>query len=330
MHLVAAPDKFRGTATANRAAAAIAAGAEAAGWTCSQLPLADGGEGTLDALGGANVATTVTGPHGKPVHAYWRLDGQTAVIEMACASGLVLAGGKDGNDALRATTRGTGELIAAAIEAGARTILVGVGGSATTDGGQGALEALSMIPFLAHGIHVEVACDVQTTFVDAASVFAPQKGASDDQVAALTVRLQTLAAQYVRELGVDVTAIPGSGGAGGLAGGLAALGAKLAPGFDLIADRVGLDDALASAHLVVTGEGAFDQTSLLGKVVGGVLKRATDGHLPSAAIVGEAFAEPPESLTVVSLVQQYGRERALVDTATCITEATTALLMGRR
>jgi glycerate kinase len=227
---------------------------------------------------------------------------------------------------LRATTRGTGELIAAAIEAGASSILVGVGGSATTDGGQGALEALAMTPFQTHGVLVEVACDVQTMFVDAASIFAPQKGASNDQVAALSVRLEMLAEHYKRELGIDVTAIPGSGGAGGLAGGLAALGAKLAPGFDLVADIVGLDDALGGADLIITGEGAFDQTSLSGKVVGGVLRRATKRHLPTAAIVGEALAQPPEPLLVVSLVQEYGRERALADTATCIAEATTALL----
>ena len=155
--VLAAPDKFRGTLTAPAAAAAIAAGvrlasAEMSGKAavagsdavpvgpCHEVPLADGGEGTLDALGGANRTTTVTGPLGQPASAPWRIDGRRAVIEMALASGLELAGGAQGNDPMAATTRGTGELILAAIRAGARDILVGVGGSATTDGGAGALE----------------------------------------------------------------------------------------------------------------------------------------------------------------------------------------------
>src|SRR5205823_3062176 len=148
-----------------------------------ELPLADGGEGTLDALGGANRLSRVTGPLGEPVEAEWRLGHGDAVIEMARASGLTLAGGRERNDPLAATARGTGELIAAAIAAGAERILVAVGGSATTDGGLGAVEALGWEPFRTE---VEVACDVRTPFLEAARVFGPQKGADPAQVEELT------------------------------------------------------------------------------------------------------------------------------------------------
>src|SRR4051794_13203333 len=142
MRVVAAPDKFRGTAHANDVAAAIARAAAAQGWECTEVPLADGGEGTLEVLGGANRTALVTGPLGDPVEAGWQLRGRRAVIEMATASGLELAGGAEGNDPMAASTYGTGELITAAVDAGARRILVGVGGSATTDGGLGARRAL--------------------------------------------------------------------------------------------------------------------------------------------------------------------------------------------
>jgi glycerate 2-kinase len=143
MHLLAAPDKFRGTLSAHEAAAAIAAGAAGAGWAAVVLPLADGGEGTLEVLGGGNRRTTVSGPLGEPVGAAWRLeDDGTALIEAALACGLSLAGGPEGNDPLRATSRGVGELIAAAVAEGARRVVVAVGGVASTDGGAGARDAL--------------------------------------------------------------------------------------------------------------------------------------------------------------------------------------------
>src|SRR5262249_12941544 len=225
---LAAPDKFRGTLTAAEAALALAEGARLGGWACTELPLADGGEGTLDALGGANRTTRVAGPLLEPVEAEWRLEDGVAVVEAARASGLALAGGALRNDPVGATTRGTGELIAAALVAGAREVIVAVGGAATTDGGLGAGEALGGGPF---GVPVRVACDVQTRFVDAASVFAPQKGATPAQVELLSRRLEGLAGRY----GPDVARLPGSGAAGGLAGGLAFLGAELVPGFELVA-----------------------------------------------------------------------------------------------
>ncbi|HET8618572.1 MAG TPA: glycerate kinase, partial [Acidimicrobiales bacterium] len=176
-----APDKMRGTASAREVAAAVGRAAATAGWACDQVPVADGGEGTLAVLGGPNRSTPVTGPLGEPTVARWRLDGHTAVVEMAQASGLALVGGADGNDPVGASTIGTGELLAAAVDAGARRVLVGLGGSATTDGGLGALRALYPLHRLA-GIDIVALCDVRTGFIDAAPVFAPQKGASAAQV----------------------------------------------------------------------------------------------------------------------------------------------------
>jgi glycerate kinase len=330
VHVVAAPDKFRGSLSAPAAARAIAAAAETAGWTCREVPLADGGEGTLDAFGGPNRATTVTGPLGDPVEAGWRLDGERAVVEMARASGLALAGGKKANDPLRASTRGTGELIAAAVAAGARQVVVGVGGSATTDGGLGAVEVLrDSAPFSSRRVAIQVACDVQTSFVDAARVFAPQKGADDEQVALLAQRLRRLARRYREELGVDVERLPGAGAAGGLAGGLAALGAQLVPGFELVADSVGLDEALGAADLVVTGEGLLDATSFAGKVVDGVARRAAARGLPVLVVAGDVAPEVADRVTAVSLIARFGEERAWSVPEECIADAVAVFLTAR-
>jgi glycerate 2-kinase len=188
---------------------------------------------------------------------------------MAQASGLALVTGE--LRAVEATTFGTGELIKLAIESGARRCVVGVGGSATTDGGLGALEALG---WSLRGVPVQVATDVTTKFVDAARVFGPQKGASPDDVSLLTKRLESLADRFRTELGIEVRHLPRTGAAGGLAGGLAALGAELVSGFDMVADVVGLDHALDRCDVVVSGEGRFDETSFVGKPVGEVLARA--------------------------------------------------------
>jgi glycerate kinase len=325
VQIVVAPDKFKGTATAAAAADALAAGLRGLGHHVVCRPMADGGEGTLEALGGANRTTTVTGPLGDPVEASWRLAGRVAVIEMARASGLGLVGGREGNDPVAASTYGTGELIATAVDAGARHVIVGVGGSATTDGGLGALRA--MYPLQRYrGITVQVACDVRLGFVDAARVFAPQKGASTAQVELLERRLERLVQVYVEEYGVDMSGLEGAGAAGGLAGGLACVGAELVPGFDLIADRVGLDELIESADLVVTGEGFLDEESFDGKVVGGVADLAAAFGVPVVAVVGEAFDRAAERVPTVSLVDHHGRERALSATADCL-EASAQLVL---
>ncbi len=264
----------------------MAAGARRAGFDeVVEVPLADGGEGTLDALlaarGGSRRTTRVTGPLGEPVDAQWGvLTGGTAIVEMARASGLALASGH--NDPLRASTRGTGELIAAVRAQGFRRVVIAVGGSATTDGGLAALEALG---WNLSGMKVTVACDVETSFVDAASVFGPQKGASAAQVSLLTRRLEMLADRYRSRTGVDVTQLAGAGAAGGLAGGLAAIGAELMPGFEVVAEAVGLEAAMEGADLAITGEGKLDASSLAGKVVGGVLAWADDLDVGRVAIV---------------------------------------------
>jgi glycerate kinase len=317
MQLLAAPDKFRGTLTAREAAAAIAAGAARAGWTAVELPLADGGEGTLDVLGGGNRRTIVTGALGEPIEAEWRLeDDGTALVEAAIACGLSLVGGPERNDPLRATSRGVGELVAAALAADAREIVVAVGGVASTDGGAGAMEVLE--PLLPLPVPLHVACDVEARFLDAADVFAPQKGATAEQVRALRERLAML----------EVPDLPGSGAAGGLAGGLAAIGGQLHSGFDLVAERLGLDERIADADLVVTGEGLLDATSFTGKVVGRVLARAADAGVEALVVAGEVASDEP--VTAVSLVEQCGRERALVEASPCLQEVVTMILAARR
>lgn len=305
MRVLACPDKFRGTLSASEAAAAIAAGARRAGCEAVELPLADGGEGTLEVLGGANRTSVVTGPLGAPVTALWRLDGGVALIEAARACGLTLAGGAEGNDPLAATSRGVGELIAAAVAEGAERVVVAVGGVASTDGGAGAVAALGG----RLSVPTEVACDVSARFLEAADVFAPQKGATPAQVAALRERLAQL----------DVPDQPGAGAAGGLAGGLAALGAALVAGFDFVARRLELDARLAETDLAITGEGLLDATSLTGKVVGGVLARAGAAGTDTLVIAGDVVTNTP--IGAVSLVALCGRTRALAEPAACLAEA---------
>jgi len=323
--VVCCPDKFRGSLTAGEAADALAAGVERTGRPAVRLPLADGGEGTLDVLcpsPDARRVARVTGPLGEPVEAEWGLRGDTAVVEMARASGLALVGER--NDPLGATTYGTGELLRAALDAGLRRAIVAVGGSATTDGGLGALEALD---FDLRGADVVVACDVTTTFVDAARVFGPQKGAQADAVAELEQRLEGLADRYRDARGVDVRALPGAGAAGGLAGGLAAYGARLVPGAPLVADIVGLREALQSASLVLTGEGRLDATSFAGKVVGHVLNEARALGVPASVVAGDAERGAlPDGVRCLTLVELGGSlEHALADAAHLVADAAASL-----
>ncbi len=324
------PDKFRGSLSAAEAAAAMAAGARRAGVEqVRELPLADGGEGTLDALvaslGGSRRHTVVTGPLGDPIDAEWAMvKGGVAVIEMARASGLALVDGP--RDPLRATSRGTGELIATAIREGARRVIVCVGGSASTDGGLAVVETLG---WSLHHVPVTVACDVTTPFVDAAKVFGPQKGATSAQVALLTRRLEQLADQYWSRTEVDVRMIAGAGAAGGLAGGLAAIGAVLEPGFDVVATAAGFEDALDDVDLVITGEGKLDASSFAGKTVGGVLEWASDAEVPHLAVIAgqvtdeareEAALHPNVSvLALTDRVWQAGE--AFARAATLVEEA---------
>ena len=302
------PDKFRGSLTAREAADALATGVERAGRTAVRLPLADGGEGTLDVLcpsGRDRRTTRVTGPLGARVDAEWGIRGDTAVVEMARASGLALVEGR--NDPLRATTFGTGELIREALDVGVARVVVAVGGSATVDGGLGALEALD---FDLRGVDVVVACDVSTRFVEAARVYGPQKGAGPEAVEELEARLARLAASYRARRGVDVAVVAGSGAAGGLAGGLAAVGARLVPGAALVAETAGLRPALSHASLAITGEGRLDETSLAGKVVGHVLREAREVGTPVAVVAGDAEPGTANGVRCITLVGLGGSVEA--------------------
>ena len=309
--VVVAFDKFRGTAEATELVQRTVASLEAVDCEAVGVPLADGGEGSLDVLGGANKFTTVSDALGDPIEAGWRLDGRDAFIEMSAASGLSVVGGSEENDPLAADTHGTGELISTAIELGARRIFVLLGGSATTDGGWGALRALPPAPRLKE-IELVVACDVRTTFTDAAVVFGPQKGATPAQIKLLTRRLERLVQVYQEQFGLDVSSIPGAGAAGGLAGGLVAVGARLESGFEVLAERAELDELLVGASLAVTGEGFLDAESFNGKVVGGLAGWAASVDVPVLAVVGdrEMDLEVPANVEVVSLVERFGREAA--------------------
>jgi glycerate kinase len=329
VRVLAAADKFKGTASAAQICAAIGHACWALNIDCTEIPMADGGEGTLDVLGGPNRTTLVTGPLSQPVKAAWRLHRGVAVIEMARASGLTLAGGPAKNDPLNATTQGVGELIDTALNAGAKKIIVCLGGSATTDGGLGALKAIGT-PARLLAVDFLVACDVDTLFTDAAKVFAPQKGATPAQVGMLTGRLEQLAQRYERDYGINVARIPGSGAAGGLAGGLAALGAKLIPGFDIVAEENGFDEAVKEHDIVITGEGLLDDTSFDGKVVGSVFDYAQDAKKRTIAIVGDIDEAMDPSLRAeidtISITEMFGADMAIQQVLRCVEDTTTDVL----
>jgi glycerate kinase len=328
---VIAPDKFRGTASAAAVAGAMATAATDRGWDAVLLPLSDGGEGLLDACAALCpevVVSRVTGPDGSPVEAEWRMGDGVAVIEMARASGLELAGGPGRNDPVEATSRGTGELVVAAVErlGPGGTVILGLGGSATTDGGTGIRDAVVRSGGLA-GVELIGAYDVDTSYTDAAVLFGPQKGAGPGQVALLTRRLEEQAEAWARDLGTDVRSIPGTGAAGGAGGAVAVLGGSLRSGYGLVAGLVGLTAALDTADRAVTGEGALDAGSFAGKVVGGVLGDARARGIPTLVVVGRASVDASsraegDGCTVVSLVGRFGTGRAFAATLDCVEEAT--------
>jgi glycerate kinase len=288
--VLVAPDAFKGTFSAPQVATAIGRGLERAGLVPPDLcPVADGGEGTmavlLTALGGETRGVEASGPLGAPVRAGFALleEGGTAVVEVAEASGLGLVPEAE-RDPEAASTRGTGQLVAAAVAEGAQVVLVGVGGSATTDGGRGAIEAIEEAGGL-RGAKLVMLCDVQTAWEDAPARFGPQKGADEATVRRLEERLRAFAGELPR----DPTGVPMTGAAGGLSGGLwARYGARLEPGAPFVLDAVGFDERMRAARAVVCGEGRLDPTTLQGKIAAEVAVRARQGGVPCHAIVGQA------------------------------------------
>jgi glycerate 2-kinase len=282
--VLVAPDSFKGTLTAVEVAAALAEGLRRAGVEPDLCPVADGGEGTLDALGPplalAPRELDVANPLGRPVRARFGLGDACAVVEVAEAIGLPRVAVRD-RDPLRADSRGVGQLILAAFVAGAERVLVGVGGTATVDGGGGCLDALGADGrALLH--RVEVLADVTTPFERAAAVFGPQKGARPEDVERLAARLSAQAAQLPR----DPRGVPGSGAGGGLAGALWAHGAQIVRGAERVLDLVEFDARLVRASLVVTGEGCLDEQTGEGKLVGVVARRACAAGVAAYAVVG--------------------------------------------
>lgn len=372
MKVILAPDSFKESLSAVEVVRAMACGVTAACGDATPvvvaLPIADGGEGTVECLVAATdgrlVTTLVMGPLGREVAAQWGMlgDGQTAVIEMAAASGLPLVPPAERNP-LRTTTFGTGQLIAAALDAGARRIIVGIGGSATVDGGVGMARALGArfldaeskdvghgggeLPRIEHitlgGLdarlsetEILVASDVQNPLTGpegAARVFGPQKGATPDQVEQLDAGLHHLAERLRNDLGRDVEPTPGAGAAGGLGAALmAVLDAELRPGIDLVLDAVDFARHLKGADLVVTGEGRLDGQSLHGKATVGVSHRARDAGVPCVAVAGslgrgiEALASEGIVATAALVRDGVTVEEAMADAARLIEERTGELV----
>ncbi|MCW0393478.1 Glycerate 2-kinase [Xanthomonas sacchari] len=365
MKIVIAPDAFKESLSAAEAAAQIAAGFRSVFPEAQYvlLPFADGGEGTVDALvaagGGRRVACTVTGPLGAPVAAQFGLseDGGTALIEMAAASGLMLVPPQQRDPCLTGT-RGVGELILAALDAGARRLLIGIGGSASNDGGAGMAQALGVRLLDAHGrdlaaggaalaalaridldgldprlreCTIEVACDVDNPLTGpsgASAVFGPQKGATPAMVAQLDVCLQHYAEAIERSLGVAVAQLPGAGAGGGIGAALVAfLGARLRPGVEIVAQALGLEAHLAGADLLVTGEGRLDGQSAQGKVPVGLARIARRHGVPVLAIAG-GLGEGAAELQAQGIDALFGavqrvstREAALADAADALRQA---------
>ena len=333
MKIVIAPDKFKGSLPGAEVAAAIAAGVRAE-WPEAELvtvPVADGGDGTVDAAVAAGlerVPVTVDGPTGEPVDTSYARRGEVAVIELAGACGLMrLPGGR--RAPLAASSFGCGQVLAAALEAGARRIILGVGGSASTDGGTGLLQALGARVFGARGeplgrggaalrdvaaldlagLHpalrggsVILATDVANPLTGpdgAAEVYGPQKGASPEQVIELASGLRRWAAVVAEATGTDWSRAPGSGAAGGVGfAALAVLGAQARPGIELVLELVDFDAALDGAALVVTGEGSLDTQTLAGKAPAGVARAAARRGIPVVAVVGRSTLTEGQLATI--------------------------------
>ncbi|MFW5709345.1 MAG: glycerate kinase [Chloroflexota bacterium] len=341
LKILVAPSAFKHSLNVNQVTSCITEGLSRSGLNAEivEIPVADGGNGTVDAFlaqGGERVSFTVSDPLGRPVEADIAIvdEGQTVVIEMALASGLELLE-DDERDPMRASTYGTGQLLDHALDSGARRIIVGMGGSATVDGGIGCISALGVQFFDAaneplpatpeslglvaridtsavdprwHEVELIVAADVDNPVLGnrgAAPVFGPQKGAAPDQVLELDRWLAHYFSVVAEQIGVDVRQKPGSGAAGALAGGIMAfLNGRMQSGIDLLLDYCRFDKHLESANLVITGEGKLDTQTLGGKGPIGIVRRAKDKGVPAVILVGafEGHMQPLRALGVTAVI----------------------------
>ena len=371
MRVVIAPDKFKGSLSAPEVASRLSAGLQAGfaasrpgeGFESTLIPVADGGEGTLDAAVGSGFtrrSATVTGPTGQLIKAEFAVRGEEAVIEMAAASGLaVLPGFGDGSapnteTAKSSTSLGTGELIRAALDLGCRHIILGVGGSANTDGGAGVLQGLGAVLLDADGnelsgggaalarldridfsnldVRLEATDFVLASDVDnpllgrtgAAAIFGPQKGATPDDVATLDAALAHFVQVLANEIGPeaqDAAQAPGAGAAGGVGYiAIAALGAARRPGIDVVLEFTELEQRLSGADLVITGEGSLDEQSLLGKTPMGVARAAARSGIPVIAVCGRSTLSP-EQLSESGFESVHALTELESNVEKCIAEA---------
>lgn len=334
--VLAAMDKFRGTATARELCDAVARVALSRNRDVDVQPMSDGGEGFRDAFVGDETTFEVPGPLGANVSAKVTLVptdvGPVAVLEVAEVIGRHLLHAPSRRDAWTASSAGVGHVIVACQRLDVQRLLIGCGGSSTSDGGLGCYEVVRDAGGLA--ISVIVATDVTARF-SGARRYAEQKGIASEDLEELDRRLEEVRALYLRDTGVDVEALDRAGASGGVPGALAALGAQLESGFDAVADAVGLTERVRAASLVVTGEGRFDRGSLEGKVVDGVatlVETGTDLLVVCGAIDDEAaqiFKRQYPTVTMVSLVERFGEAVAKADAAGCV-EAVVAQEIDRR
>ncbi len=358
MRIVIAPDKFKGSLPAAQVAAAITAGLRAVcpGAELVTIPVADGGEGTVDAAvaaGFERVPVTAAGPTGDPVQASYARRGEVAVVELACVCGLArLPGGR--REPLTASSFGAGEVLRTALEAGARRIILGVGGSASTDGGAGLLQALGARVLDAQGEQIGLGLGVGAALRDVASldlaglhpalraaviilaadvdnpltgpdgaaeVYGPQKGAAPAEVAVLADGLRRWAAVVAAATGADWSQAPGSGAAGGVGfAARAVLAAQSRPGIGLVLELAGFDAALAGADLVITGEGSLDRQSLAGKAPVGVARAAARLGIPVVAVAGRSTLTAAE-LAAAGIAAVYPLSGLEPDPERCRAEA---------
>jgi glycerate kinase len=294
---LASPASLKGVLSAREASAALAEGWRAAGADARELPVADGGEGTLEVLdAGEWREAVVADPLGRPVRARWLLlPGGVAAVESAEAIGLGLVA-EDERDVMRASSRGLGELIGEAIAAGPAELIVFLGGTATVDGGAGLLEVVDSIP-----VPVRAACDVRAPLLDAVRVFARQKGARPEQFGELERRMENAVLAPYRDL-------PGAGAAGGLGAALASLGAELLEGAPLVLELIGFHDRLRQDDIVVTGEGTIDRSTFMGKAPSAVLSACQEAGV-RCVLFGGRVVEWPEGVEVYELSGKPERAR---------------------